>query len=60
MEAQVTLKLTPAEFDLVREAVSNEKDRVHETALDASEDVRVRSVAKGQFVRLGDVLDKLR
>jgi len=60
VEAQVTIKLTPAEFDLMREALVNEKSRVHEITLDASEDVRERSAAKGRFVRLGDILDKLR
>jgi hypothetical protein len=59
-EAAITLKLTPREFDLVRDVLASEARRAHEAAKDRDSDVKLRSEDRQLEVRLSELLSKLR
>jgi hypothetical protein len=59
-EALITLKLTPAEFDLVREAIANDADNDHQIVANATVGADVRRAAREREARLKLLLGKLR
>jgi hypothetical protein len=59
-EAAISLKLTPAEFDLVREVLEHERSRAHEVARDIHTDSKIRHAENALVIRLTDLLSKLR
>jgi hypothetical protein len=60
VEAQVTLKLTPREFDLLRTAVEiRERQQVNRSA-DTSVQPASRHESRSEAVELQAILDKLR
>lgn len=60
MDATVTLKVTPREFDLLRAAVEIRAKQQGERAKDRSVDAPSRDSSRQEAMQLGLILDKLR
>jgi hypothetical protein len=59
-EAAITLKLTPAEFDLLRSALGDAASRDYDISRDSEVAADVRSAARQEHVAINDLLTKLR
>lgn len=60
METQITIKMTPAEYDLLRDAVLLAESDAMGTALDRSLPVRTREKSRTRAVKLNDLLRKMK
>lgn len=59
-DALITLKLTPAEFDLLRSALQGEIDGDMAITREREAPADVRSAARTRAARLGELLAKLK
>ena len=59
-EALITLKLTPGEFDLVREGITFAMHNAQSVAEDRSNDVKIRHDARQNAVQLNDIIARLK
>lgn len=60
MDVTVNLKVTPQEFDLLRNAVADAKDRYYQLQSNVETTPVVRQEARELTVKLGDLLTKLK
>jgi hypothetical protein len=59
-EAAITLKLTPAEFDLLRKAIGDAASSDYEITRNNEAPANVRNAARREHAQLHDLLAKLR
>lgn len=59
MDAKITVTATPSEFDLVRQAMTRDMQRMHETCRDDSVEPQARQAARQTEAQLADLLRKL-
>ena len=58
-EATITIKLSPQEFDLAREAIQSAITEVNETVADMSAHASDRQKARARLLRLQDLSKRL-
>jgi hypothetical protein len=60
VDATVTLKVTPGEFDLLRVALESRRDAMLRRGDDRDVDPQSRRAAKAEALQLTDILGRLR
>jgi hypothetical protein len=58
-EATVTLKLTPAEFDLIRGAIRGAHERAKDVSLSGNTEIIIRNQNRTLAVQLADLIKKI-